>query len=342
MGRGCFGITGVVMLPIQTALPLCEMLVGDVFFPQQASTIAPGVDKLFYFIFWVCVFFFVLVVGCMVTFLVKYRRTDNFDATGPTHNTLLEATWSVLPFFIVCYMFYEGVVGYMDLRSAPESAQEVKVRAKKWAWEFTYPNGYSSNELHVPPNTPVSLLMQSDDVLHSLFIPAFRVKMDVVPGRYTKLWFDATVPGKYDLECTEYCGEKHSEMLAVVTVHNDRAEYEAWLAKASDVFGPVDRGEKTLAEVGSELALRKGCGQCHSIDPQKSKKTGPAWWGIFGEDHKFVDGSAAKVDENYIRESILKPTAKVVQGYGGNMPSFAGQLKDREIDALIEYIKTLK
>lgn len=330
------------MLPVRTVVPLSEAMLGDFFFPDRASTFANRVDSQFYFIFWVCVFFFVAILALMGWFLTSFRRREDFDAEGPTHNSLLEASWSVLPFFIVCYMFYEGVVGYMDMRAAPENAYEIKVRAKKWAWEFTYPNGYSTNELHVPPNLPVQLLMQSDDVLHSLYIPSFRVKMDVVPGRYTKLWFEATKPGKYDLECTEYCGTKHSEMLAVVTVHNDRTEYDAWLAKASDVFGPVDRGEKKLYEVGLELANRKGCGQCHSMDEQKTKKTGPPWWGIFGEEHKFTDNSSAKVDENYLRESILRPTAKVVSGYGGNMPSFQGQLKDREIDAIIEYIKTLK
>lgn len=314
---------------------------SGIFFPEGASTFAPQIDGVFNFILWVCIVFFALIVGLMAWFLVKYRRRDNYDGEeSPSHSTFLEVSWSVLPFLIVCYMFYEGMVGYMDMKSPPAEAYEIKVRAKKWAWDFTYPNGHITNELHVPMGTPIVLTMQSDDVLHSLFVPVFRVKMDVVPGRYTKLWFIATresPPEGFDLECTEYCGTKHSEMLAKVFVHPDRASYDKWLEVDSDPFRT-----RTPVEVGKLYYERRGCVQCHSNDPAKTKKTGPAWWGIYGEEHEFTDGTKGPVDENYIRESILKPTAKVVKGYAGNMPSFAGQLKDRDIDAIIEYIKTLK
>ena len=318
-----------------TVTQLLAARTGTVFFPEAASTVASSVDWMFDFVFWNCVFFFVLICVLMVVFVVRYRRTDNPDSqSSATHNDLLELTWTVIPSLITVFMFYEGMVTYLDMKAPPSDAYPISVIAKKWNWQFQYPNGWIENELHVPVGRPVLLTMRSDDVLHSLFIPAFRVKMDVVPGRYTKLWFQATKTGEYDLECTEYCGQKHSEMLAKVFVE-EPAAFEKGLQDRSDVL-------KTLPpiEAGKYFWEKRGCMQCHSIDG--AAKAGPSWKGTFGSQRKLTDGTSVLADENYIRESILQPQAKVVAGFQGNMPSFQGQFKDKEIDAIIEFIKTLK
>jgi cytochrome c oxidase subunit 2 len=207
------------------------------------------------------------------------------------------------------------------------------VTAQKWAWSFTYPNGYEDEVLHVPAGKPVKLVMTSRDVLHCLFIPHFRTKQDVVPGRYTTLWFQADAPDTLPIFCAEFCGTKHSQMLTQVIVH-EPAAFDAWMLKAADWIKDMPP-----AQAGAIVYKKKGCNQCHSIDG--SGGIGPTFQGAFGSRRRFTDGSAAAVDENYVRESLLNPKAKVLTGYDPVMPTFQGRLKESEMAALIAYLKSL-
>ena len=304
--------------------------------PKQGSTVAADSDWLFFFIYWASVISVVAIVAAMAWFVVKYRakgrtKHDKFDASE-SHNTALEIVWSVGPLVIVVAVFVLGFQGYVDLRTPPKDSMEIQVTGQKWNWTFTYPNGASDNELHVPVNKPVRLVISSVDVLHSVWIPTFHVKMDAVPGRYTDLWFNANEAGEFPLECTEYCGTSHSDMLTKVVVH-EPGGYEAWLATAgSDANLPP-------AELGAKLVEKKGCVACHSIDG--SKKVGPSFKGLWGRKEATNVGEV-DVTEDYLRESILQPQAKIVNGFAPAMPTYQGQLKDTEISGLIEYIKTLK
>ncbi len=326
-----------------TAMHLAKMLLariamapepdgGSFWMPPQVSTVAHSVDWLFNFILAISVFFFILIVVVMVVFVIKYRRREGQTAeASPSHNTALEVTWTAIPVVLVVIIFFFGFKGFLDMATPPANAYEVLVEGQKWNWTFIYPNGYSDSNLHVPVDRPVQLVMSSADVIHSLYVPAFRIKMDVLPGRYTKAWFEATEPGEYDLFCAEYCGTSHSDMLAHVIVH-PVGEFETWLEKASDfleTMTPVDAGRK--------LFQMRGCTQCHSMDG--SAKTGPTLLDVFGRTETMVGGASVVVDENYIRESILEPNAKVVAGFEPVMPTYQGRLKDAEIMAIIEYLK---
>ncbi|MCU0981171.1 MAG: cytochrome c oxidase subunit II [Pirellulaceae bacterium] len=323
------------------ALPLVGLLGapgGSVFFPQRASTDAVVVDEIFYFIFLISVIFFVLILGLMVVFVFKFRRREG---EGPqpsaSHSTSLEMVWTIIPTILVAVMFIWGFWGYMGMRQAPDNSYEIQVLAKKWAWSFVYPNGHIEPDLHVPVDRPIRLVMSSDDVIHSLFIPAFRLKMDVVPGRFTKTWFHATETGEHQLFCAEYCGTQHSTMLAKVVVHPS-GEFEKWLEDAANFLERM-----TPVEGGALLVQRRGCAQCHSVDG--SAKVGPSFKGTFGTQQPVEPVAAGEnitVDENYIRESIMEPMAKIRAGYKPVMPTYKGQLKDEEIAAIIAYIKSLK
>jgi cytochrome c oxidase subunit 2 len=305
---------------------------GSFWMPPQVSTVAHGVDWLFHFILGISIFFFLLIVIVMVVFVLKYRRREGQEAQqSPSHNMALEITWTAIPMALVVVIFVVGFKGFLDMATPPANAYEVLVEGQKWNWNFTYPNGYVDENLHVPVNRPVRLVMSSEDVIHSLYVPAFRIKMDVVPGRYSKAWFEATVPGEYDLFCAEYCGTSHSDMLAHVIVH-PVGEFETWLEKASnflETMTPVDAGRK--------LFQVRGCTQCHTMDG--SAKTGPTLQGVFGRTATMADGSTVTVDENYIRQSILEPGVRVVAGFEPVMPTYQGRLKDPEIMAIIEYLK---
>ena len=248
---------------------------GSLFFPQRASTDAVVVDEIFHFIFLISVIFFVLILGLMVVFVFKYRRREG---EGPqpsaSHSTSLEMVWTIIPTILVAVMFIWGFWGYMGMRQAPDDSYEIQVLAKKWAWSFVYPNGHIEPDLHVPVDRPIRLVMSSDDVIHSLYIPAFRLKMDVVPGRFTKTWFQATETGEHQLFCAEYCGTQHSTMLAKVVVHPS-GEFEKWLEEAANFLKRM-----TPVEGGALLVQRRGCAQCHSVDG--SAKVGPSFKGSFG------------------------------------------------------------
>ena len=304
-------------------------------FPPSGTQMATEIDGLFYFILGLCIAFFVLIVGVMVGFVIIYRRRPGYARKfAPDHNSSLEIIWSVIPAVLVALIFFQGFVGYLDMRTPPAETYQIKVVAKKWSWAFQYPNGYIDGELHVPVDRAVKLTMTSDDVIHSLYVPAFRLKMDLVPGRYSSMWFEANRTGVFPLLCAEYCGTKHSDMLSQVVVHAS-GEFERWLDQASNLMATLPP-----AEAGKILYNRRGCAQCHSVDG--TARTGPSFLGTFGSSQQLVDGTKVDIDENYIRESILEPMAKVRAGYRPVMPSYKGQLKNAEIDAIIEFIRSLK
>lgn len=319
------------------SLSLLAQSGGSFWLPPPGSTTAPVVDNIFYLILSIATFFFLLIVVLMTVFVILYRRREGVaPGVAPSHNTPLEVAWTVVPVGIVAMLFYLGFNGYMDMRTMPREGYEIRVIGQKWKWLFQYPNGHVDENLHVPVAEPVRLTMTSEDVIHSLFIPAFRVKMDVVPGRYTQTWFQALEPGAYDLYCSEYCGTGHSDMLAKVIVHKP-GEFKKWLAEAGDFMK-----NKTPAQAGEELYRRRGCAQCHSTDGTARANGGPSFKGIYGKRVDFEDGTSATADDNYLRESILDPQAKIVAGYRPIMPTYKGLVNDREITAIIEFIKSLK
>lgn len=306
----------------------------DYWMPTSASTFAGDIDGLYNFLFWLSVVSAAGIFLAMLLFVVKYRakgREANEVAEESTHhNTALEITWSVIPLFICVAIFVWGFKGFVEMRTPPKDAIEIHVQGQKWNWVFTYSTGKIDSKLHVPVDKDVRVIIQSVDVLHSLYIPAFRTKMDAVPGRYTDLWFRATKPGKYPVFCAEYCGTSHSDMLSEAIVH-EPGGFEQWVNKIDIPDDP--------AEHGKQLYEQRGCKTCHSTDG--TALVGPTWKGIFGTERP-IEGGSVKVDENYISESINNPAAKVAKGFAPSMPSYQGQLNDREITALIEYIKTLK
>lgn len=304
--------------------------------PPARSTMAGEIDGLFYFI---NVTSFILLAGITIAFIFfswKYRRRSDDDVTPViTHNSKLEITWSVIPLILVLIVFGWAFTGYMNVTTPPDDAYEIRVVGKSWLWEFHYSNGnVSINELHVPVNRPVKLIMSSDDVLHSLYIPDFRVKMDVLPNRYTSVWFEATETGESIIYCTEYCGTQHSNMLAMTMIHTQES-FETWLEEGDAIdedMPPAERGEA--------LVVRNGCMACHSADG--SPGVGPTFAGLWMSDRTMQDGEVITADENYIRESILEPNEKITEGYDPVMPSYQGVISDRQIDDIIEYIKTLE
>lgn len=304
--------------------------------PKQGSTIAPTIDNLYMFIFWLCVFFFLLITGLIVVFVAKYRRKSELDRTpNITHHLGLELTWSIIPLLLCLVIFFWGFKDYMTASVAPGNAMEINVTGEKWIWTFEYPDGMRSlGELYVPVSTPVRLIMQSKDVLHSFYVPGFRIKMDVLPNRYTEQWFHSDTPGEYQVQCTEYCGKGHSQMNAKIIVMTPE-EYQDYLEN-----GPKNLRDMPLVELGKLLYEARGCATCHSLDGSRGQ--GPSWKGIYGTEHKMSDGRTLKVDENYLRTSILEPQAMIVQGFEGIMPTYQGLLRDREILGLIEFIKSVK
>lgn len=304
--------------------------------PPARSTLAGETDALFNFIH---VISFILLAGitiAIIYFAWKYRRKSDNDVTPViTHNNTLEITWSVIPLILVMIVFGWGFTGYMNHSTVPDDAYEIRVVGKSWLWEFQYENGTTSvNELNVPVDRPVKLVMSSEDVIHSFFVPDFRVKRDVLPNRYTSLWFEATETGESIIFCTEYCGTQHSNMDGIVNVLS-QDEFDEWLAAGNTIdedMPPAERGEA--------LVNQNGCTACHSVDG--SSGVGPSFEGIWNNEHTFENGETATVDENYLRESILEPNAKILEGYDAVMPSFQGTINDQQIDDIIEYIKSLE
>jgi len=303
--------------------------------PEKASTFADTVDPAFDLFLWISIFFFGLICILIAVFIVKYlrRRPDQLATAQITHNLTLELTWTIIPLIIVMALFFIGMKGFLHMRVAPAGYMQVNVKGQKWSWTFEYPSGVINDTLVVPINTPVKLAMTSRDVLHGFFIPAFRTKADVIPNRWHSLWFQATRTGVFPVQCTQYCGTNHSYMLTAVKVVEQEA-YEEWLASASDPGKGL-----SPAEFGAALYTKRGCNACHSVDG--TKMIGPTWKGVYGSQEATSAGDVT-VDDAYLRESILEPNAKVVAGYQPVMPTYKGVLSDREVVAIIEYIKSLK
>lgn len=305
-------------------------------FPPAASTFAEEVDSLYYYIGIISIVFFVLIVVAMVWFAIQYRRRPGYEGDSRAlHNNALEIFWTVVPTLVVIWIFAKGVYGYMDMVKPPAETIDVNVTARKWSWSFQYPNGAVDSTLHVPVNKASRMLMRSEDALHALFVPAFRCKADVVPGRVTTMWFKPILEGTYDLFCAEYCGDEHSNMITKVTVHSEE-DYQKWLVEAAKPpENPVAHGQW--------LYEKRGCKACHSIEADK-RIVGPSFAKTYGTEQKTSTGESFKVDENYIRESILEPQKKIRESYqnASQMPSFQGKLKDNEITALTLFMAALQ
>ncbi|MEJ5369273.1 MAG: cytochrome c oxidase subunit II [Bryobacteraceae bacterium] len=308
----------------------------DFLLPRGASTHVGEMDGLFMFITLLTVFFFFFNGGLIFYAVRRWRRRSDKEVTPHiTHDTRLELVWSLIPLAVVMLIFLWGFKGYVKAWVAPNDSMEIIATGKKWVWEFEYPDGTRTlNDLHVPVDQPVKLVLTSEDVIHSFYIPEFRLKRDAIPGRYTELWFSATKPGVYQVYCTEYCGKGHSDMLARIFVDTPE-QYETFLRE-----GDEQTRKMPLKELGRLVWENKGCATCHSIDGTRGQ--GPSWKGIWNQMHRGADGKDYRVDADYIRQSILMPQAVVVQGYEPIMPTYQGLLREREILAVIEFIKELQ
>jgi len=297
--------------------------------PPQASTIAGEVDALALLLLGLSLLLAVGIFLCIVVFCVKYRRRPGRDIGEPARRTLpIEITWTIIPLVLAMVPFVWGARIYLAEAQPPADALDVYVVAKQWMWKTEQPGGQSEiNALHVPTGRAVKLTMTSQDVIHSFYVPAFRVKADVLPGRYTTVWFQATQPGEYRLYCAQYCGTDHAAMLGTVTAMAP-GDYATWLTGGATAFNaPADQGRK--------LFLQYGCVDCHEAGHA------PPVQGLYGQPVLLGDGSTVTADENYLRESILAPSAKIVAGYQPIMPSFAGRLSEEDILALIAYIRSI-
>ncbi len=311
-----------------------------VWMPPQASTYAGSVDGLWNLIFWYSTFFTVLIMALVILFVVLYRkRPGHKEQKTASHSLPLELFWTIPPSLFLVVFFFWGLNTYLDMNTPPEDSYQIHVTAMKWNWNFTYPNGVITDELHVPVDTPVTLTMESSDVIHSLFIPAFRAKMDVVPGRFQKMWFEATKTGEYHLFCTEYCGTEHSSMTTLCVVHTDE-DFEAWMEVAKDPYHDAEGEPIPMRDVGELFYNRFGCAQCHSLDG--SVLQGPSFQGLWGKEERMTDGATMTVDENYVLQSIWEPNAHVVEGYQAVMPTFKGKMSQKDVTAMIEFMKTIE
>jgi cytochrome c oxidase subunit 2 len=306
--------------------------------PPQGSAFAAEVDTVYMALFWLSAVLFLGIAGAAIGFAWRYRYKPGRVTPHQTHNTTLEILWSVLPLLLCVGIFFWGLNGWMKYAVAPGEAMEVQITAKKWLWSFEYPDGSRTvNEIHVPVNKPVRFVMTSEDVIHDFFVPDMRVKHDIIPGRYTEVWFTPTVLGVHMVTCAEYCGKGHSDMHAKLSVDTD-VEY----AKFMETGGTEWEDYKTKpAEWGKLQWERKGCSTCHSIDGTKIANGGPSWKGIWGKMEEMNDGKKYLVDQDYVYESMMQPQAKIVKGFEGIMPTFQGLLRPHEVQGLEAFIKSL-
>ncbi len=305
-------------------------LFGIPVFPEQASSFAMDVDALYFFVTAVSAFFALLVAALVIVFGIKYHRRHAGEVGARIEGNLaLELLWSVIPTVIAMVMFGWGASVFYHLRRPPEEAMHIYAVGKQWMWKFQHLEGQREiNELHVPTGRPIKITVTSEDVLHSLFFPAFRTKIDAIPGRYMEMWFEATKPGTYHIFCAEYCGTNHSGMIGSVTVMEPPA-YQTWLAGG---------GEGSLAQRGAALFQQHACVTCH-LDSGQGR--GPSLKDIFGKPVELADGSTVVVNEAYLRESILNSQAKVVKGFQPLMPTFQGLISEEGLAALIEHVRSM-
>jgi cytochrome c oxidase subunit II len=297
--------------------------------PERASSMAGQVDAIYIFLLVICGMVALLVFTCLLYFAARYRRRAGVAAEQIEGSTPLELTWSIIPLCVFMVFFAWGAVVFFKQRTPPRDATEVYVVAKQWMWKLEHAEGQREiNELHVPVGRDVKLIMTSQDVIHSFYVPVFRMKQDVLPGRYTMAWFRATKPGTYHLFCAEYCGTQHSGMIGSIIVM-EPAQYEAWMSGGP--AGPLSAtGEKIFSELG--------CSTCHRTDVQGR---GPNLQGVFGKPVLLEDGRSVVADENYVRECILDPGAKRVKGFQPIMPTFQGLVSEEQVNALVAYVKSL-
>jgi cytochrome c oxidase subunit II len=300
-------------------------------FPEQASTFAERVDALYYYLLSVSGFFVLLIFALIFLFAIKYRRRSEDEQPRPILGSIpLEVIWIAIPFILVMVMFGWGASLYFTAFSPPADALEIFVVGKQWMWKVQHPEGRREiNELHVPIGYPVKLTMTSQDVIHSFYVPAFRIKMDAVPGRYTSTWFQASKTGTFHLFCAEYCGTAHAGMGGQVVVMKP-SEYEQWLRTGAP--------EEPLAAAGERLFQQLGCSGCHSPN---STVRAPPLEGIYGKPVPLQSGHVVTADESYIRDSILLPQKDVVAGYAPVMPTFQGRISEEELMQIIAYIRSL-
>jgi cytochrome c oxidase subunit 2 len=301
-------------------------------FPEQASTMAGRVDALYFFLVGIAVFFGLLIAGLIVFFAIRYHRKDPHAVGVNVHGLMaLEVAWTVIPFVIVMIIFTWGASVYFAIAHPPAETLNIYGVGKQWMWKFQHLDGQREiNELHVPVGRPVKMILTSEDVIHDFFVPAFRVKADVLPGRYVSVWFQPTQPGRYHLFCAEYCGTRHSGMIGEIVVM-DPNEYETWLTGGT--------GEGSLASAGGKLFADLACNTCHRPDAQGR---GPVLENLFGKTVALQNGTTVTADEAYVRESILTPSAKIVAGFQPIMPTFQGLVSEEQLLELIEYVKSLK
>jgi cytochrome c oxidase subunit II len=297
--------------------------------PERASTMASEVDALYIFLLIVGGLMTLLIFTALIYFAARYRARKGVPAEQIEGSTPLELTWSIIPFFVFMVIFAWGAAVFFKGRTPPRDSTEVYVVAKQWMWKLEHAEGQREiNELHVPVGRDVKLIMTSQDVIHNFFVPAFRMKQDVLPGRYTVAWFRATKPGTYHLFCSQYCGTQHSGMIGDIVVM-EPAQYEAWMNGGTS--GPLSAtGEKIFSELG--------CATCHRSD---SSGRGPNLQGVFGKPVALEDGRTVMADENYIRGCILDPGARRVKGFQPIMPTFQGLVSEEQVNALVAYVKSL-
>ncbi len=301
-------------------------------FPEQASTFAWEVDALYFYLIAISVVFTVGIVAAIIFFVVKYGEKEKFANGAEIHGSVpLELFWSFVPFVISMTIFLGGAIVYFKQFRPPADTMEIYVVGKQWMWKLQHQTGQREiNELHVPVGRKIKLTMTTEDVLHDFYIPAFRAKTDVVPGRYTTIWFEATKPGKYHIYCAEYCGLNHSGMGGWVYVMEQR-DFDNWLA--GNISG------QTPVEAGQDLFMNKlGCASCHAGG---ATQRGAKLEGIYGKDVKLANGQTVKADDEYIRNSILNPAGQIVEGYQPIMPTFKGQVTEEQLVSLVAYIKSL-
>ncbi len=341
-----------IMSSLATTAPIASNadlnFLERMFLSAQSSEYAGSHDFVFMVIMWLSIVFFLLVMGPFTYFVIKYRRKPGVAIQrSVSHNTPLELAWSIIPLLLLCVLFFMGFEVFISGQIAPANAETINVRAKKWNWNFAYDNGALTDEyteyvatdvpvFAIPAGKPIRLVMDSEDVIHSLYVPDFRKKIDIFPNRYSTMWFEASHAGeRHYVFCAEYCGDQHSQMMAILDVLSPEA-YDQW--KLDNV---VSIGDMYPPDAGEFLFRSQGCNACHSIDPAKSASTGPPWWGIWGRTEALEGGGQVTVDENYVRESIYTPAAQVVLGYPNQMNSYQGLIDPDGINAIIAFMKTL-
>lgn len=300
--------------------------------PDSASTFSWKVDALYFYLSGITLFFSLLISAVLIFFVIRYRRRSPYEIPRPIAGShKLETLWTAIPFVIAMTIFGWGAHVYFEQYKPPDNAVEIYVVGKQWMWKLQHATGQREiNQLHIPVGRKIKLIMTSEDVIHDFFVPAFRTKADVVPGRYTTMWFEATTPGTYHLFCAEYCGMNHSGMTGSVIVMEPR-DFDNWLSG--------NLASMTPAAAGQQLFQTLGCASCHGANGEGGR--GPALVGVFGKMTQLQGGESVRVDEGYVRESILNPQAKIVQGFGPIMPTFQGQVSEEQLMQLTAYIKSL-